>query len=347
MFKGLYIDQDGNVSVRVESLPDLQPDGVRVRTEFASIKHGTDFNNLFSRQSPFETQRFDGNQELFVPLENSGEKRPFAKQFIGNAAAGTVTEVGTAVTRFRPGDRVYGYAPIQDTLTKAEKDLHLLLDAMSVEDAVCVDPALYGYAAVRDARICLGDNVTVFGLGAIGLLVIQMLARAGCLNIIAVDPLSKRRELALSYGATYALDPASCDVAQEIRGLVGRGADVAIEAGGSYQALREAMRAVRRCGRIVTLGFYKGYGTPLELGMEWMHNRLELISSMPTWGNPSREHPLWNEKRLTETVITLFQRKMLRSGGILDPIVSLDDAASTFLAIYRDPSNSVKLGVCF
>ncbi|MBC7807304.1 MAG: zinc-binding alcohol dehydrogenase [Akkermansiaceae bacterium] len=347
MLKGLYIDRDGNVALRETVLLPLPPDGVRVRAEFASIKHGTDFHNLFSHQSPFLTKRFDGRQELFVPLDDGESGVTFVEQFIGNTAVGVVTEVGPAVTRFQTGDRVYGYAPIQNFFTVPEKALHPLPDSLCPGDAVCLDPALYGYAAVRDARICLGDNAIVFGLGAIGLLVTQMLSRAGCLNIVAVDPLSKRRELARSYGATLALDPTGCDVAAETRRLLGWGADVAIEAGGSYQALREAMRAVRRCGRVVTLGFYKGHGTPLELGMEWMHNRLELISSMPTWGNPSREHPLWNEARLTDTVLALFQRKMLRSEGILDPIVPMDNAAEALLAIYRDPSDSVKLGVCF
>ena len=133
----------------------------------------------------------------------------------------------------------------------------------------------------------------------------------------------------------------------EVRRFLGPGADVAIEASGHYNALHEAMRSVQQCGKIVTLGYNRGKDTRLELGKEWLHNRLELVCSLPDWGNPLREHPVWDRDRLWQTLIALLCRKRLTSDGVVDPIVPLADAPETFMSIYRDPSLSVKMGVRF
>jgi threonine dehydrogenase-like Zn-dependent dehydrogenase len=344
---GLYVDAERRASLRAEPLPPLGPDQARVRTEFASLKHGTEFANL-SGGGAFEKMRFDGDARLFVPAPTGGQAYVGDGTYVGNTVVGTVTQVGESVTAFRRGDRVYCYAPARDMVTVAARDLRLLTPPLTPEDAVCLDPALYAYAAVRDARVTLGDRAVVFGLGAIGLLAVQMLRAAGCLDVVAVDPLPRRRERALDFGAHAALDPSVADVAVAVRERGGgAGADVAIEASGSYRALREAMRAVGRCARVVTLGYYKGRDTELELGREWMHNRLELISSMPTWGNPPREYPLWTEGRLVETVVELFRRGVLRSNGLLDPVVDFADAPRAFEEVYRDPSRAVKLGIRF
>jgi len=346
-FRGLYIDQGRNISLKEEPLPPLGDDQVRIRTEFASIKHGTEFHNL-SADSPFDSERYDSGLQLFVPRPEAERGAFFAAGFAGNTAVGTVTQVGSAVTAFRPGDRVYGYAPVCDVLTRQENQIHLLTPPLTEKDAVCIDPALYAYAAVRDARLCLGDNAVVFGLGAIGLLTVQMLRQGGCLNIIAVDPLEKRRELARRFGAGLALDPAACDVAIETRRyLGGPGADFAIEASGNYKALRDALRSVQRSGRVVTLGYYKGRGTELELAKEWMHNRLEMISSMPTWGNPPREYPVWTEARLYRAVEEMFRRNFLQSEDLLDPVVDFADSARAFREIFENPSQAIKLGIRF
>ena len=347
MPRGLYVDQPEHVTLASYEEPALQANQVRIRSEFAAIKHGTIFH-LFSGESPFQDQRFDRELRLFVK-QDATDTRPggLLGQFVGNMAVGTITEIGSAVETFQPGDRVYCYGPIAETVTKAAAEVHPLPIEMSPEDAVCLDPALYAYGAVRDARITLGDNAVVTGLGAIGLFVVQMLVRSGCLNVIAVDPLEQRRALAERLGARHAIDPTQTDVGLAVRRYLGQGADVAIEASGNYRALYAAMRAVEQCARIVTLGYYKGTHSHVPFGAEWHHNRLELISSMPVWDNPSREHPLWDLARLEQTVLAFFLRGWLSSDGIVDPIVAFEDAAEAFMTAYRDPSQAVKLGVRF
>ena len=346
MPKGLCVDKPQSVALREYDDPPLADNQLRIKTEFASVKHGTDFH-LFSGESPFGGRSFDPILRLFVEDDGAKSQGAAVGTFVGNMAVGVVSETGAAVTRFRTGDRAYCYGPICETQTKNETDAQPLAAPMTAEDAVCTDPAFYGYAALRDARVCLGDVVVVFGLGAIGLLLVQMLARAGCLQVIAVDPLPKRRELALRYGAGLTLDPTQGDVAIEIRRHLGQGADIAVEASGHYGGLAGAIRSVRQCGRILTLGYYKGKDSHLELGAEWFHNRLEMICSLPAWGNPLRDYPLWDEARLSQTVNQFFLDGVLISDGVVDPVAPFADAAQAFLDVYHNPSQAIKLGVRF
>jgi threonine dehydrogenase-like Zn-dependent dehydrogenase len=343
---GLYVDSREHVELRQYADAALADDQVRISVRFAAIKHGTLFHH-FSGQSPFETRRFDPALRLFVPKAQPDDSAAMVGQFVGHMVSGTVQEIGPAVTRCRQGDRVFCYGPVCETVTRPESALYVLPQSMGDEDAVCVDPAFIGYTAMRDARVCIGDNVVVFGMGAIGLCIVQILRRAGCFNILAVDLLPKRRRLAEMLGASLALDPAAVDVAVELRRLLGHGPDVAIEASGHYPALAGALRAVRQCGRVVTLGYYRGKDNALELGAEWLHNRLELICSMPDWSNPSREHPLWDMDRLWATATNFLARGWLTSQGIVDPIVPFSDAARAFLDVYHDPSEAIKLGIRF
>ena len=341
---GLYADAPEHVTLREYDDPPLQAGQVRLRTELASIKHGTIFHVLSGR-SPFQKRRLDPDSRLFVPDESQGA--PMVGQFIGNMVVGTVAEVAGEAKRFRPGDRVYAHGPACQTATLQEGALQPLEPPMTPLDAVCTDPALFAYAALRDARVRMGDNVAVFGLGAIGQFLVQMLHRAGCLRVVAVDPLAKRRNLAAANGADVALDPTACEVAVAVRERLGAAADVAIEASGHYAALAEAIRSVRQCGRVITLGYYSGRDSQLELGAEYFHNRLELIASLPDWHNPSREHPLWDRARLQQAVLDFFRRQWLRGEGVVDPIVDFADSAAAFLRIYRDPSEAIKLGIRF
>jgi threonine dehydrogenase-like Zn-dependent dehydrogenase len=261
--------------------------------------------------------------------------------------AGTVVETGPDVRKFKAGDRVFCYAPACETIMQNENAVEVLPSQMSESDALCLDPALFAYGAVRDAKVCVGDNVVVLGLGAIGLFIVQLLKLGGCLNIIAVDPVESRRKLAEKFGATTTLNPIGCDVGARSRELLGAGADIAIEASGNYAALGDALRSVRQCGRVVTLSYYRGKATELNLAAEWLHNRLEMICSLPDWNNPSREYPLWDRGRMWNTLIQLFCKRSLISAGVLDPVVPLVDAPRTFMEIYANPGKSVKMGIRF
>jgi len=219
---------------------------------------------------------------------------------------GTVIETGKKVTRVKVGDRVYGHLPIRETHTvnedgkfpggfgagSRERQIHILPEGMSPHEAVCLDPAHFALAAVRDANVRLGEKVAIFGLGAIGLMAIQMVKLSGAQLVFASDLFANRRNLAKKYGADEVFDPTNCDVGFEIKKATNKkGVDVAIDTSGSYAALQDAIRSVHYSGLVVTTSFYQGQGNALHLGKEYHLTRVTIRSSMPVWGNPDRDYP--------------------------------------------------------
>jgi threonine dehydrogenase-like Zn-dependent dehydrogenase len=133
---------------------------------------------------------------------------------------------------------------------------------------------------VLDADIRLDDTVVVFGQGLVGLLVTQFLRDAGAARIIAVEPIAERRAMARRMGADECLDPAEGDVALAVRERTGgRGADVVIDASGSYAALHQAIRTAAPNTTVVALSWYGGNAADLALSDEFHHNRITIKCS--------------------------------------------------------------------
>lgn len=337
---GLYCHAPGSVMLKEYVDGPLRPTDVRIEVEFASPKHGT-LNHALGGESPFVTRDFT-RERLFVPLEKRRDL--LVDQWIGNAVVGRIADVGSACRQSKLGERVWAYAPIRQTVDVQEQALFAMPSGLSPEAAVCIDPGHFALGAVREARVSPGDRVVVTGLGAIGLFVVQMLAQAGCDFIVAADRIPERRALALKYGATHAVDPAVTDLGTLTRSLHPRAADLAIEASGSYQALSACIRSVGQCGRVVALGFYCGQGTPLELGAEAFHNRVDIIMSLPDWGNPLRDQR-WDIARIRETLTQWFISGRLDPFGIVGPVVGLDKAAAAFESAAHGHATGVKMGV--
>jgi S-(hydroxymethyl)glutathione dehydrogenase/alcohol dehydrogenase len=93
-------------------------------------------------------------------------------------------------------------------------------------------------AVLRTAKVEPGSSVAVFGLGGVGLSVIQGAVLAGAERIIAVDTNPKKFELARQFGATEMLNPADVsDVANEIVERTSGGVDYSFECIGNVETM--------------------------------------------------------------------------------------------------------------
>ena len=327
-------------------VPPLAPGDVQVRIELAAPKHGTE-SHIWSGNVN-RGRRWDPKLRMFLdPPPGDALSRPPLMR-VGNMAVGVVEEVGVGVEELRPGERVYGYMPVREVHQAPAARLRPLAGGLTPEAAVCIDPAHVAFVAVRDGKVRLGDRVAVFGLGAIGLLTVQAARASGAERVMAVDPLAARRERALRIGADAAFDPTTGDVALAIKEATERrGVDVAIETSGADRAMHEAIRCIMQCGTVVAVGWGSGTGAGLYLGEEFHVNRPTIVASQASsyWGNPDRDHPLWDERRAQEACAELFRRGKLSPQGILDPIVSLDEAPEVLQAVRHDPARVLKVGI--
>lgn len=342
------VTRDGtSFRFREYTLEPLGPRGVRVQVSFAAPKHGTEMQVITG--SPFEQKEWNAELRMFLPRTAPSESQPTPRpeRNIGNMIVGTVREVGSAVTRFKPGDRVFGYGPIRE-VHQADEDHLYPLGNLSAVNAVCVDPAHVAFVAVRDGNIRIGDAVAVFGLGAIGLMAVQIARAGGARKVFAVDPLPMRRAFAESHGADRALDPNACDAALEIkRATDNKGVDVSIETSGAGRALHEAIRCLRQCGTVVHVPWGPKDCRDLHLNEEFHHNRPTIVGSQAWsgWANPDRSHPLWDHTRAYQTTIELLRAGLITGEGMVTPIVPFDVAPDALVAIRERPETTIKFGV--
>jgi len=112
-------------------------------------------------------------------------------------------------------------------------------------------------AVINTAKVEPGSNVVVFGLGGIGLNVVQAARMVGADKIIGVDINPRRRELAEKFGMTHFVDPADIDdLVPHLVDLTNGGADYSFECIGNV----EVMRAALECA-------HKGWGESIIIGV--------------------------------------------------------------------------------
>jgi threonine dehydrogenase-like Zn-dependent dehydrogenase len=330
----------------------LRPGEVRLRSVLSGVSHGTEMN-LYRGASPFDSRTFDPDLRAFVPANGTPDTDP---RTIGYEMVSRVEEVAPNVDHVAVDDLVHTGTPHQDRTVVSLPEMRrfgyplvVLPPNADPRPALFVSLGSVALQAIHDARIKVGDAVAVSGLGAIGLLVVQLAIRNGAERVIALDPVPARRELAASLGATDVLDPTGEPAVGALvkRTNGGRGVDTAIETAGVAAALHGAIGSVTVGGRIVSVGFYQGDAVGLRLGEEWHHNRPTMVSSMGVWGCPHRDYPAWDRSRLTDTVVRLLYGGALATAPLISVIVPFEEAIEAYRAIDNDPAGTLKVGLAY
>ncbi len=218
----------------------------------------------------------------------TGLKGDIASQIMGHEFTGTVTETGRNVTRFKIGDllaiapdvscgecyyckrglvnlcvshRMVGthwaggfaeYVHLPKTVLDRGM-VHHIPEGLSLEHAALSEPASSVIAAQENAGVSLGDTVLIIGDGPIGCLHIEVARARGAAKIIMAG-LSRLKE-AERFSPDLLLDSASQDIVAEVLNATnGLGADVAICANPVASTQGQAVKAVRKRGKVVLFG---------------------------------------------------------------------------------------------
>ena len=113
-------------------------------------------------------------------------------------------------------------------------------------------------AVINTAKVQVGDNVVVFGLGGIGLNVIQGARIAGANMIVGVDINNNRKAIAEKFGMTHFVNPNEIgeDLVPYLVNLTDGGADFSFECIGNVKLMRQALECCHR-----------GWGTSIIIGV--------------------------------------------------------------------------------
>ena len=116
-------------------------------------------------------------------------------------------------------------------------------------------------AVIYTAKVEVGANVAVFGLGGIGLNVIQGARLAGADKIIGIDLNADREAMARRFGLTHFVNPNDVpDVVQHIVQLTDGGADYSFECVGNVKLMRQALECCHRGWGVSTIIGVAGSG---------------------------------------------------------------------------------------
>jgi threonine dehydrogenase-like Zn-dependent dehydrogenase len=203
---------------------------------------------------------------------------------MGHEWVGEVAAVGSDVTGWKVGDRVFPggrYFPgwewrpeyawdlrkwVQDDVVRdmggygeyaLYHPLSIKLVPAEVTDieAVMVDQAATGLGAIRASRLQLGDSVLVIGAGPIGLWALRCSQLAGARATAVAELVAGRGDHALKMGADLVVDSNTSDVRRRLTEFFdGTGPDVVLDCGGTESSLNLAIDVVRQDGRIAVVG---------------------------------------------------------------------------------------------
>ena len=257
--------RNGKFGVETVNLPALGPSQLRVSpvatgicgTDLSAWAHTDDFLSSLTR--------FGATNFLFDP------DRPLV---FGHEFTSEILETGEDVSGFEVGDLIFtmplvfvdgepktvGYHNTYHGGLSEEVIVdsrgHIRLDPeIDPVLAAILDPVCTGIEGVRRTGIGAGQPALVTGVGPVGLgAVIELVAR-GASPIVVSDPSERRRDIALQYGATVAIDPGTHDPIDTCRSLMDGGDRLRIiEASGAPGLLDALMTSSPKYTIIVVMG---------------------------------------------------------------------------------------------
>lgn len=228
---------DGKTVVEQVPVPEVRKGTVLVQTSTSLVSAGTermlvDFSekNLIGKASsrPDLVRQVISKamREGMIPSIEAAFNKLDQPMPLGYSSAGTIVEIGSGISEFKPGDRVAcaggGYAVHAEYNLVPNNLLAHLHDTVDFDSAAFTTLGAIALHGFRLASPQIGETICIIGLGLLGLLAAQIARAAGCM-VFGIDLSADRVELAQSMGVSAALRESCTDL---VSGLTnGRGFD--------------------------------------------------------------------------------------------------------------------------
>lgn len=266
----------GTMEIKEVPMPVPKNDEVLIKIEYVGVC-GSDVHGFESGP--------------FIP-----PKDPNQKIGLGHECAGEVVAIGDKVTNIKVGDKVniepgipcgkcryclegkYNICPdvdfmatqpnykgaLTNYLIHPARMTYKLPENMSTMEGALVEPAAVGMHAAMLAEVKPGKKIVIIGAGCIGLMTLQACKVMGATEIIVVDILPKRLEMAKELGAMEVINSKEVDAVTRVKEIVGDlGADIVFETAGTQVTAKQTPFMVMRGGKIMIVGTIKGE-TPID-----------------------------------------------------------------------------------
>ena len=261
----------------------------------------------------------------------TGLSRPTKRPILGTEFAGEVEAVGSSVTSFSPGDRVFGYvegtfgAHAQYLTIPEDGSLAVIPADLTYEEAApATEGSHYALSSLLRAKVCSGQDVLVNGAtGAIGSAAVQLLTAVG-VRVTAVCG-TPDLELVRGLGADKVVDYTAGDFTDDDRRY-----DVVFDAVGKS--------SFSRCRRLLKPG---GIYVSSELGPRLQNAILSLVT--PIAGRSfDRKKVVFPFPDIDQAMVRRFARLM--ESGAFRPIIDRRCPLDDIVEAYRYVETGQKIG---
>ena len=274
----------------------------------------------------------------------------FLPHLLGHEASAEVLEIGPGVASVKPGDTVvlhwrpsrgiqsrtpaYSWrgeklnagwiTTFNDYAVVSENRMTPIRADFDLKVAPLLGCAVTTAAGVvnNDAHLKIGEAVVIFGVGGVGLNLVQFAALAGGHPIVAVDLLDHKLEMARARGATHIINSAKMkdtEIADAIREIVGKdGPDKVFETTGVKSVIENAYELAHKDGTCVLIGVPHEKVTINTLRV---HFNMILTGSEGGSSKPDIDIP---------RIIRLVKAGRLSFDGIITDEFALDDINPAF-----------------
>lgn len=280
---------------------------------------------------------------------------PYLPHLLGHEGAGVVEAIGPGVTNVAPGDHVVlswikgaginsrtptyykGEQPINagwittfnEYAVVSENRVTAISKDMPLDKATLLGCAVATGVGVviNQARVMPGSTVAVFGVGGIGLNVVQGAALVNADRIIAVDIVDAKLEMAKEFGATHTINAVKQNPVQQIIELTGNtGVDYAFETIGKIETMEQAYESAQKYGGYVNIVGVPPYGGKISVDAYHLHDGKCLVG---TSGGKT-----WKEKDFPKYIELYFAGK-LKLDELITHRFGLDEINDAFLAMEK------------
>jgi L-iditol 2-dehydrogenase len=210
-----------------------------------------------------------------------------------------------------------------------KKNLLKIPDNVSYDCAATIDPLANALHGLKQAEFHSGDSVCVYGLGAIGLYMVQAARAMGASKIAAVDVIEEKLRIAMENGADEVFNGLDDDIARQAYSYFGGGADVTVDVTGSPIAQHNAILSTAKLGRMILLGIsHQGLQLSEEAVDRIMRGQITMRGS---WNSFSDPFPGWE---WTEGISLMTEGKV-NCDAVITYKLPLEDAPAIFESIYK------------
>ena len=274
--------RNGNLTVREIPAPVVTAETVLIANQSSLVSAGTEKmivdlskKSLLgkARERPDHVKRVLDkvrNEGLFSTLDQVRKKLNTPMQ-MGYSSAGIVLACGAGVQHLKPGDHVASVGPHAEVVC-VPKNLCVKVEKEVNFDHACF--AVVGSIALQGVRLAestLGDTVFVIGLGLVGQITVGLL-RASGVRVIGTDLDASKCELATKMGAEVCRPGISSADIEQLTGGLGADSVIITASTKSNQPIQLSAKAVRRKGRIVSVGVVHKPAKPVVVFSHQTHN---------------------------------------------------------------------------